>query len=571
MFQKYDNHRQTGLSSVEMLLSEKRLEKLRRTAEWAFYSEVFCRIDEEMFEVLYSDKPSRPNAPVNQIIGAIILKEMKKWTWRELFDHLAFDILARCAIGLQDMSDEAPAMSTVFRFLGYIQKYDAAHAKDEAYTGLMKRLFSSITEAALSRTGISQEKIRIDSTFLDSNIRRYGRIQLLIEGIQRLWRILDEADKETHRELLAPYIKEDSGHFLYTLEEAEAPRSEERLVTVYTGLYTTLKKTYGKDPVFKDVYGRIFHEQIEIDGGKIKLKKPSEIASGSLQSPDDTKATYRNKNGEKHQGHLAQITETVDTEKDLSLITDVAITANNKDDAQYLAGKIGEYTEKGARKIHADGGYGSKTVDTELADHEATLYQRAVKGRKSKSPLTIKKTETNTFELVCPFQQVSAKKNKKRYVGKFDKKQCRKCPHQANCPAGKNKGKHYFSRQDYRKQKRHNAYKELPEKERTIRSGSERTMHEMYYDRKHGKKMRVRGHFSMERDTICRAIGTNFMRMMRWCAKNGRELSEIAVFTPLFTFFVNFLYTLRMLCRHSGVSAWQRTTFLRNYAAGYSE
>lgn len=569
MFRKYDDHKQTGFSSVEMMMPKKRLEKLRRTPEWAFYSEVFCRIDEEMFEVLYSDKPSRPNAPVNQILGAVILKEMKKWTWRELEHNLEFDIPGRCAIGLHDMSDEGPSLSTVFRFLGYIREYDAKKSEEKGYVGLLKQLFSSITEEAMSRTGISKDKIRIDSTCIDSNIQRYGRIQLLIEGIQRLWRILSKEDKEKHRELVQPYIKEDSGHFLYNLEEEDAPKSEQRLVTVYTGLYTMLKETYGKDPVFKEVYARIFHDQIEIDGGKIKLKEPSEIASDSLQSPDDTDATYRNKNGEKHRGHTAQITETVDTEKDLSLVTDVDVTANNKDDAKYLAEKIEEYVEKGAREIHADGGYGSEDVDKELAEHDATLYQSAVKGRKSKSPITIIKTETNTFELACPYQQVSTKKTKKRYVGKFDMDQCRECPHKANCPAGKNKGKHYFSTQDYQKQQRHNAFKELTDKEKNIRSGSERTMHEMYHDRKHGKKMRVRGHFSMMRDTVCRAIGVNFMRMMRWCVKNDWKLSPEGFFAPFFAISVIFLYSLRLLWWSTGVTRWRHTHILENYADGW--
>ena len=45
---------------------------------WAhpFQQIIFPAIDEDRFEVLYSDKPSRPNSPVNVIIGALILKEI---------------------------------------------------------------------------------------------------------------------------------------------------------------------------------------------------------------------------------------------------------------------------------------------------------------------------------------------------------------------------------------------------------------------------------------------------------------------------------------------------------------
>ena len=42
---------------------------------WAkvFADEIFPKIDEERFSVLYSNKASRPNTPVNVIIGALII------------------------------------------------------------------------------------------------------------------------------------------------------------------------------------------------------------------------------------------------------------------------------------------------------------------------------------------------------------------------------------------------------------------------------------------------------------------------------------------------------------------
>jgi hypothetical protein len=51
-------------------------ERERKALEksWAkiFADEIFPAIDEEPFSVLYSDKASRPNAPVNVIIGALL-------------------------------------------------------------------------------------------------------------------------------------------------------------------------------------------------------------------------------------------------------------------------------------------------------------------------------------------------------------------------------------------------------------------------------------------------------------------------------------------------------------------
>ena len=56
-----------------LLLAKKALNN-----SWAkiFADEIFPNIDEERFSVLYSSKSSRPNAPVNVIIGALIIKEL---------------------------------------------------------------------------------------------------------------------------------------------------------------------------------------------------------------------------------------------------------------------------------------------------------------------------------------------------------------------------------------------------------------------------------------------------------------------------------------------------------------
>ncbi len=47
--------------------------KLRKRLEnsWAcvFYRDFFCRMDETPFSVLYADIPSRPNIPINVLVG----------------------------------------------------------------------------------------------------------------------------------------------------------------------------------------------------------------------------------------------------------------------------------------------------------------------------------------------------------------------------------------------------------------------------------------------------------------------------------------------------------------------
>ena len=77
-------------ATLNLTVREKRL--LEKSWAKCFAENIFPKIDEEPFSVLYSDRPSRHNTPVNVIIGALILKEMFGLTDQEIVDTLPFDI-----------------------------------------------------------------------------------------------------------------------------------------------------------------------------------------------------------------------------------------------------------------------------------------------------------------------------------------------------------------------------------------------------------------------------------------------------------------------------------------------
>ena len=70
---------------------------------WAkiFADELFPAIDEKRFSVLYSEQESRPNTPVNVIVGALIIKEMF-----ELSNHNLEQALQCLEKDISQQSDE---------------------------------------------------------------------------------------------------------------------------------------------------------------------------------------------------------------------------------------------------------------------------------------------------------------------------------------------------------------------------------------------------------------------------------------------------------------------------------
>ncbi len=101
MFRANVDHTQEDMFSPIHQLPPEKQQKLCGSKHWCFYELIFCQIDETLFAALYSDKGSRPNAPINTMVASLILKHQFDWTFEELFEHIDFDLLTRTALGLR--------------------------------------------------------------------------------------------------------------------------------------------------------------------------------------------------------------------------------------------------------------------------------------------------------------------------------------------------------------------------------------------------------------------------------------------------------------------------------------
>lgn len=86
---------------------------------WAkgFSEIIFSAINEERFAVLYSDlEASRPNNPVNAVIGSLILKEMFNLTDDELLASILCDIRFQYALHTTSFEEQPFSDRTFSRF-----------------------------------------------------------------------------------------------------------------------------------------------------------------------------------------------------------------------------------------------------------------------------------------------------------------------------------------------------------------------------------------------------------------------------------------------------------------------
>jgi len=158
---------------------------VRLEASWAgtFYQELFCRIDEGPFADGYSDEASRPNLPVNVLVGLETVKASNRWSDEEAYDHFCFDVQVREALRCRDLSEGHFELRTMYNFRQRLGQH-----MQETGENLFGQVFEQISDEQLATFKLKMDKLRMESTMIASNIRETTRVQLWVEVLQRVHR-----------------------------------------------------------------------------------------------------------------------------------------------------------------------------------------------------------------------------------------------------------------------------------------------------------------------------------------------------------------------------------------------
>ena len=548
VFRHNETHHQQDIFGIETQLSSELRKRLRESKEYAFYKEVFCRIPEEIFADLYSGSPAtRPNTPVNVLVGALILQHMNDWTFAELMDRVDFDVKVRAALGLSSLGQGSFSRATLFNFLARLRDDMVATGRNR-----FEAAFDGLTDEQRKRFGLNSSTQRCDSTQMGSNIRDYTRIELLVEVVLRMWRVLDKADQAEHAERFALYVKaKTSSQFFYRLRKSDIGQTLEQLGQLYGWMVDVLKAGYGSTEIHRIVC-RVFAEQFTRVEEKIAVRAAEEIRSDSLQSPDDPEATYREKDSKEFHGFVLHATETADPQNALQLIVDVAVAPNNKDDSRILHDRLPGMHEKTPDlcELHSDAAYPSEDNDCLQNEFGILAVQTAIRGRVAKAPMQIDRDETGVLQVRCAASHVvTGGYASKHLKAEFAAAHCAACPFAAVCTAQRRAhgGRtFYFTEADVVKQARHRRIETLPQERRTLRANVEATMKEFKAPCRNGK-LRTRGRWGVSRYAFLRAIAVNFGRIHRHLQRLEANSSTVSPDRCLSAARTAFLEPLRIL------------------------
>ena len=439
MFRPNTQHRQMPMFSSINSLPEKLQERLEESWAGTFYREFFARIDEEVFAVLYSDEPSRPNIPINVLVGLETLKSGFGWSDEEMYDHFCYDVQVRYALGYRDLSVGHFELRTMYNFRKRVTQH-----MQETGENLIEKAFEQITDEQIAAFQLKTDKLRMDSTLIASNMREMSRLQLLVEVLQRVHRMLDEADQQRYADDFAPYLKGSSGQYIYHIKGEKSGEHIQRIGELMHKLLEELYATYADERTYQ-MLQRVFKEHFVVEESTLRAKEGKELSASSLQSPDDWEATYRQKRGEDHIGYAANVTETCHPDNPFQLIVRTQTESNNTDDAAMLVDALPSLKERtDVDQMHTDGGFNSPEVDVAMRENRVKQVQTAIRGRKpveEKLGLDDFDWETNADgqpqTVTCPHgQQVEVTPGRKelRYRAAFDAPGCETCPFSEQCP-----------------------------------------------------------------------------------------------------------------------------------------
>ena len=152
--------------------------------------------DERPFAVLYSTEASRPNVPVNVLVGLEILKAGFGWTDEEMYEHFTFDLQVRYALGYVQLSEGYFAIRTVYEFRRRLSEHMQTTGEN-----LLEAAFEQVTDDQIQAFGVRTQELRMD----DSPAKR-SKCRVRIEAMR--------TDKG-YREFASMEVCKQGGSFLH--------------------------------------------------------------------------------------------------------------------------------------------------------------------------------------------------------------------------------------------------------------------------------------------------------------------------------------------------------------------
>jgi len=545
MFVANQQHLQSPLFSTLDELNEKSRTRLENSWAGTFRREVFARLDEKAFGVLYAEVESRPNTPVNVLVGLETLRTGFGWTNEDMYEAFQFNLQVRYALGYANLNEGYFSLRTMYNFRNRLSNH-----MQKTGENLLEKAFEQVTDEQIARLELLTTNLRVDSTQIASDIRTSSRLQLLVEVLGRVQRMLNETEKQHYAGLLDDYVKEKASHYIYRLKSGEYGDKIAAIGPVMQRLLVELASGYAQEAGYQ-LLKRVFDEHFVWTQEEQRAKEPAELKADSLQAPDDWEATYRQKQGESYRGYVGNISETCHPDNPIQLIVKVQTEPNVADDGQMLVDALPNLRQRtDVQEINTDGGYNGPALDEALAGTAIRHIQSAIRGGRTPDGLlgladfawkTDEAGQPTAF--TCPQDQmipIESGRGEGRFIARPDAETCNACPLLAICPL-RPRGKHrspvfYFALRAFLVAQKRQLVAAFLSATGNPRAAVESSIRSVKQPFRHGKVL-VRGLFRVSCVLISSALMVNARRLHKLATEKRQNSTAAAQNLSVFACF----------------------------------
>ena len=408
------------------------------TKSWAkdFAEIIFPVINEKRFSVLYSDNAaSRPNNPVNAVIGSLILKEMFNLTDDELLASILCDVRFQYALHTTSFKNQPFSDRTLSRFRERLYLYNLETGRD-----LLHEEMEAMADIFVKYLGINPSVKRMDSLMVSSSCKKMSRLEMIYTCVANMVKTVYRTGEYQNLKNMEHYLDEDDKNdTIYHRKNEEISGRLQAVIDDATTLIKELGEAYFELPEYQ-LLRRVIMEQMEVTPeGKLIPADKKTITPNSLQNPSDPDATYRSKAGKDNKGYVGNLVETTDEKG--SIITSYDYDVNSHSDSQFCKETIEKLGKQdNTTTLITDGAYGSLENVELAAKNNIELITTALIGKTPNIVQSDFELDESTHEVIkCPSGKTPYKTSYYEKTGlyraSFNKKTCEHCPLREQCGA----------------------------------------------------------------------------------------------------------------------------------------
>lgn len=523
-----NEYQQMSMNDHLYNLTDRELRILKGSWAEEFANHIFPNLPEEPFSVLYSaNDASKPNTPINIILGLLILKDQFDLTDEELMQQLLFNIQFQYALHTSSFEEQPINDNTLRRFRNKVYEYEKLTGND-----LIKEAFKTLAKKTSGIMELKPSLGRVDSLMISSGCRRLSRLHIMHETLRLVAHQLKKGGKETP--ISEKYSDDTENKDIgYRLKNEDVMVRMEEMLRDAVALYEEYPEEFNKSEAFTALRRMIDDQSKMTDDGRI-LKTGKQISPESMQTPHEQDATYRKKAGKGYVGFTGNIVEACDADK--SLIMDYDLQKNTYSDTQFAEDMLNAMPDGDSETntIVFDGAYVSTdTLDLAKTKNVEVVTTSLIGGLQGTFEAEFE-IDGNGEIIKCPagYSPNDSKHDNGYYQAHFNTEICENCEYCDRCPGIFQKNSALIKYSDtslqramYEQQLGTGRYWELIKKRNGIESVNSVLRRTYGIDR-----MREKGVVRKRQRLGLKLMAINAKRLYKWMKSMGKQSSVSSPF-----------------------------------------